>query len=86
MATAEGLIIGAGALSFAGNFQKSGGIPPNSVAIVGSTIGLAFLASIAKGTALDGPVKAAAGLMLLVAVYVYVPAFTKDRKKGKRNG
>lgn len=80
--SAETLLIAAGGVTFAGNMAKAKSFPPNGVAIVAATVALVILASATKNTPLSGPVKALAGLMLLVAVYVNVPAFTK----GKTNG
>lgn len=82
MASAEGLLIGAGGLAFAGSFKDSGGFPENGYAIIGATVALVFLASTVSDTGLARPVKALAGLMLLVSAYRYIPAFTK----GKNNG
>lgn len=86
MATAEGLIVGAGGLAFAGSFVEAKAFPPNGYKIISATIVLTLLASIAKGP-LSGPVKGLAALMLLASVYRYIPAFTKTKtKKGKSNG
>jgi len=77
---AEGLTIAAGSVAFIGNFAEEGGWPTNGYKIVGATIALAIIFSFAGNGPLSKPVTALAALMLLAAVYRYVPAF---RKKGK---
>lgn len=80
MATAEGLVIGAGAVSFLGNFKESGGWPSNGYKILGATAVLAVLAAFSQDSRLAGPIKALAALMLLVSVYKYVPTLSKKGK------
>ena len=79
--TSEGLIIGAGGLAFAGNFKHDNGFPENGYAIIGATVALVFLASTVQGSALDKPVKALAGLMLLASMFRYVPGFYNPKDK-----
>ena len=87
MASAEGMILGAGGLAFAGSFKQSGGFPPNGYAVIGGTVVLTFLASFAKDSPISGPVKGLAGLMLLAATIRYVPGLsTGYNKKGKKHG
>jgi hypothetical protein len=88
MSTSDGLMIGAGAVAFIGSFSEAGGWPDNGYAIIGGTTALAFLSATTNNGPLAGPVKALAGLMLLVAIYRYVPTFAtpKAKKKGKNNG
>lgn len=71
------IIVGAGGLALAGNFAREKGFPSNGPAIIGATVGLAFLASVTHGTILAPAVRMAALLMLLVSVYLYVPALRK---------
>lgn len=85
MNSSTGFIIGAGALSYAGNFKEAGGPPPNGVTVVAATIVLVFLASMTQKTPLDRPVKYMAGLMLLAAAIRYIPGLATNRKK-KSNG
>lgn len=88
MASAPGLIIGAGGLTFAASFIKSEGFPSNGYSVIGGTVALAFLASTTGGSPIASPVKALAALMLLVAVYTSVPVLTETtkRKRKSRNG
>lgn len=86
MASADGMILAAGGLAFAGNFAKSGGFPENGYGIVGGTVALAFILALTKNTPISTPAKAFAGLTLLVAIYVYVPHLTKKNRKAKKNG
>jgi len=77
------MILGAGGLAFAGSFKESSGFPPNGYAIIAGTVVLTFLASFTSDGALDRPVKALAGLMLLVSAIKYVPGLsTGYAKKG----
>jgi hypothetical protein len=82
---ADAIVLGAGAVAFAGNFKDSSGFPPNGFQIVGATLFLAFLFSLTKEGPLAGPTKALAGLMLLVAIYRYTPGLFNVRKV-KKNG
>jgi len=84
MATADGLVLLTGGVAFAGSFAEEGGFPSNGYAILGSTAALTFLASLSNGTPISPAVKGLAGLMLLGAVYRYVPAFTKTKSSRKR--
>lgn len=79
MASAGGLLIGAGAVSFAGNFKEAGGFPDNGYGIIAATVALTFLASTVENTAVNKPAKALAALMLLAACYRYIPALTKKK-------
>lgn len=79
---AEGMLIAAGGLTLAGGMAKEKAFPSNGVPVIAATVALVILASTTSDTPIGGPVKALSGLMLLVAVYVNVPAFTK----GKNNG
>lgn len=79
---AEGMLIAAGGLALAGNAVEAKTFPSNGVNIIAATIALVLIASMASRTALAGPVKALAALMLLVSVYLYVPAFTKGKNHG----
>lgn len=81
---ADRVVIGAGALAFAGSFKDANGFPPNGYKILAATITLAFLFAMTKGTAIEKPTKALALLTLLGAAYRYIPAFTP--KKRKTNG
>lgn len=73
MPNADSMILAAGGVALAGNFKIEGGFPTTGYTIVGATVALTFLASTVKGSALESPVKAAAGLMLLVALIRYIP-------------
>ena len=89
MASADGLMLVAGGLAFAGNFKKEGGFPPNGYGIIAATAALSFLAATSKNSALEGPVKALAGLMLLAAIYAYIPGLMTNetkKRKAKKNG
>lgn len=89
MATAGGLVLGAGGVAFLGSFKEAGGFPSNGYAIIAGTTALTFLASVTDKGPLSGPVKALAALMLLVAILRYVPGLRKStslKMKGKRNG
>lgn len=81
MPSAEGLIIATGATAFASNFKESGGFPSNGYGIIGATIALVFIASFTAKGSFEKPIRALAALMLLGAVYRYVPAFTKTANK-----
>lgn len=87
MATADGLILVTGGVAFAGSFAEQGGFPSNGYAILGGTAALTFLASLTNGTPISPAVKGLAGLMLLGAVYRYVPALNKaTQRKRKSHG
>ncbi len=81
MAAPDGIILAAGGLSFVGNFAKAKGFPPNGYAIVGGTIALAFIVSLASTTPLKPAVRAFTILVLLVAIARYVPGLYKNRSK-----
>lgn len=83
---AEGLVLGAGGLTFVASFKEASGFPSNGYAVIAGTTVLAFLASTVKGSALEGPVKALAGLLLLSALLRYVPTLTATPKGGKKHG
>jgi len=82
MASADGLLVAAGGIAFAGSMAKARTFPPNGVKIIGATVALVIIASATKGTPLESPTKALAALMLLVSIYTYVPAFTKGKTHG----
>lgn len=79
----DGMILAAGGINLAGAFKKAGGFPSEGYAIVAATIALAFLVSLSADTVIGKPVKAFAGLTLLVSIIRNVPAFTG---KVKDNG
>ena len=79
---AEGLLMAAGGVTLAGSIAKEKRIPGSAINILAATITLVILASTIRNTPLNRPITALAGLMLLVAVYVNVPAFTKGKKNG----
>ena len=85
MATADKLVLGAGMIAFAGSFKQAGGFPENGYAIVGGTAALAFITSFTNGTILQKPAVWLSVLLLMSAIYVYVPGLAKN-KKGKKNG
>lgn len=78
----EGMLIAAGGTTLAGSIVKAKSFPSNGVTIIAATFALVILASTVKNTPIASPVKALAGLLLLTAVYVNVPAFTKGKKNG----
>jgi hypothetical protein len=78
--SADHLIIGAGSLAFISNFKQAGGFPPNGITTIAATALLAFLAATTKDSAIAPAVSAFAGLVLLVAVFKYVPGLTKKGK------
>lgn len=88
MAGPDGKILLAGGLAFTGSFLEAGGFPDNGYAIVGGTVGLSFVVSLASQTPLKPAVNAFAILVLLVAVMAYVPKLTTKRpnRKKKENG
>lgn len=87
MASAEGFVMGAGALAFAGSFKEAGGFPPNGYAVLAGTATLTFLASLAKGSAIASPVRGLALLMLLAAALRYIPVIVPMKSGRKsRNG
>lgn len=81
MNSAKGFVIGAGSLSFAGNWKKNGGFPPNGYGVIAATIALVFLVSFTESTPLERPTKYLAGLMLLAAAIRYVPGLATNKKK-----
>lgn len=84
---ASNIVMLAGGLAFVGSFKEAGGFPPNGYAVIGGTVALVFLTTLANGTAIDPAVKGLAGLMVLAAVYRYVPGLTKKSKaKDKKHG
>ena len=83
MASAEGFVLGAGALAFAGSFKEAGGFPSNGYAVIAGTAALTFLAATTKGSVIASPVRALAMLMLLAAAIRYIPGLAPD-KKGRR--
>lgn len=84
MNAAEGFIIGAGGLAFAGSFKEAQGFPPNGYSVVAATVALVFLASLTGGSVIGKPVKYAAGLMFLAAAIRYVPGLATNNQKGKK--
>lgn len=80
MATASNLTMLAGGIAFAGNFKESGGFPENGYTIIAATATLTVIFAMTNRTAFAQPTAALAGLMVLAAVYRYVPAFTKGKK------
>jgi hypothetical protein len=83
MPSPEGVVILAGGTAFVGAWKEENGFPEKGYVMISATIALVFLASFSKDSAFEGPVKALAGLMLLAAIYRYVPGLIK---KGKTNG
>lgn len=86
---ASSLVMVAGGLAFIGSFKQAGGFPSNGYAIVGGTVALTFITSLTNGSTIDPAVRGLAGLMLLAAVYAYVPGLTKKStptKKDKSHG
>ena len=81
MATPDGMALAAGGIAFAGNFAESDGFPANGYAIIGGTIALSFIAALASTTPLKPAVRAFTGLVLLVAIFRYVPALNDKRKR-----
>lgn len=79
MATASNLTLLAGGIAFAGNYKESGGFPENGYTIIAATATLVVIFAMANRTAFAGPLTALAGLMVLGAVYRYIPAFTKGK-------
>lgn len=69
----EVFVLGAGAVAFVGSWSAAGGFPPNGYRIVISTSILALLAIVGKNTALEPLIKAFAILMLISALYGYIP-------------
>ena len=90
MPNATGLVIAAGATSFAGNWKENGGFPENGYTIIAATVALTFFASFTSNTAIERPTKALAGLFLLAVVIRYVPGLMNVKKtknkKGETNG
>lgn len=84
---ADFLIITAGSIAFAANFRDAKGFPDNGYETIAATITLAVIMATVKNSSIAPAANAFAGLALLVAIFYYVPGFTKNRsKKGKRNG
>lgn len=79
---AKGAVVLSGGLALAGSFKKASGFPPNGYAVVGGTVALMFIVSLTDGTIVEGPVKAACMLMLLVAAIRYIPGLANTKKKG----
>lgn len=84
----EGMILTAGTLSLIGNGVRSGGFPENGVGIIAATSVLAFIAAMSKSTPFAPVMRAMAVLLLLAAVYAYIPGLVKQtkHKKGVKNG
>ena len=86
MANPDGMVLLAGGLAFTGSFIKSGGFPENGYAIIGGTVGLSFVVSLASETPLKPAVKAFTILVLLVAMITYIPGLSaKSTKRKKKN-
>lgn len=83
MAQPDHLVIAAGSLAFISNFKTAGGFPSNGIQTIAGTAVLATLFAFTKDSALAPAVSALAALILLVAVFVYVPGLTRTAKKGK---
>lgn len=85
---ASSLIMVAGGIAFVGSFKDAGGFPSNGYAVIGGTTALVFITSLTNGSAIDPIVRGLAGLMVLAAVYAYVPGLTKktSTKKDKTHG
>lgn len=86
MPKAESMVLGAGGIAFLGSFKEASGFPSNGYAVIAGTTALVFLAVTTRGTALEGPAKAMAGLMLLVALIRYVPGLRGQMKTKKGKG
>jgi uncharacterized membrane protein YfcA len=89
MPNATGLVVAAGATSFAGNWKEAGGFPENGYLIVTATVALTFFAAFTSNTVLERPAKALAGLFLLAVALRYIPGLmktNKTHKKGKTHG
>lgn len=86
MPSPDHLIIAAGSVAFIGNFKKAGGFPPNGIATIAGTAVLATVFAAGKDSDIAPALSAFAALVLLVAVFKYVPGLTKTRTskiKGK---
>lgn len=77
---ASGTYLAAGGLAFVGSFKEAGGWPSNGYAVVAGTTALTFLASLTEDTAMGPAVKALGILMLLAALYRYIPGLTNQTK------
>lgn len=86
--TADGMLILAGSLAFAGNMKTAKGFPSNGYNTVGATIALVFLASLTKGTRIERVVYAFAVLVLISSAFYYVPILmpTDTTKRKKTHG
>lgn len=79
---ADGLFLLTGGVALAGSMADAKRFPDNGYAIIGGTVALVIISSATRGTPVESPFTALAGLMLLVSVYTYVPAFTKGKDNG----
>jgi hypothetical protein len=80
------LVLLAGSLAFVGSFKQANGFPPNGYAVIGGTVALVFIFSLADKTSIEPIVKGLAGLMLLASVFVYVPGLAKTAKTKTSKG
>jgi hypothetical protein len=80
--SADGMTLAAGTVTFLGHMHKEGQFPEQGVSIITATIALTLIAAATRGTPIEPPFKAFAALGLLVAIYVHVPAFRKDKRNG----
>lgn len=80
------IVLLAGSLAFVGSFKQANGFPPNGYAVIGGTVALVFIFSLADKTAVEPVVKGLAGLMLLASIFVYVPGLTKTSHKSVKKG
>lgn len=83
--SADGMLLLAGGMAFAGNMKTAKGFPSNGYNTVGATIALVFVVSLTKETKLAKPAFAFAVLVLIASAFYYVPillpADTTKRKK-----
>ncbi len=93
MMRADHMILAAGTISFTANFRDARGFPDNGISTIAATGFLAFILATTRGTDLERVSRAFAGLVLLVAIFYYVPGFyekatgkNRPKRKRKNNG
>ena len=70
----------AGAITFGAHWKHESGYPEEGAKIIGATLALAVIASLANNTSFASPVRGFAGLALLATAIRHIPTLSEQKK------